>query len=131
MQPSSVTSHPDKRPLTNRNLFYLVRKLLFIILSLGLSLNFVVPAMAGVHRDGSHQRQENKTEDQEEPNMDGVVEVSFKIDSEGKVQIINMNSTSPQLAEYVIKKLNKIQLQQGDSQVGKIIRYRFVFKKQA
>ena len=63
--------------------------------------------------------------------MDGVVEVSFKIDNEGKVQIINMNSTSPQLAEYVIKKLNKIQLQQGDSQVGKIIRYRFVFKKQA
>ena len=63
--------------------------------------------------------------------MDGVVEVSFKIDNEGKVQIINMNSTSPQLAEYVIKKLNKIQLQQGDSQVGKIIRYKFVFKKQA
>jgi plastocyanin domain-containing protein len=77
------------------------------------------------------QKENTKEEEQDEPNMDGVVEVSFKIDNEGKVQILNMNSTSPQLAEYVIKKLNKIQLQQGDSQVGKIIRYRFVFKKQA
>lgn len=92
-----------------------------------------VPARACHEPVKGSQKQsgKEKEEDQEEPNMDGVVEVSFKIDSEGKVQIINMNSTSPQLAEYVIKKLSKIQLQQGDSQVGKIIRYRFVFKKQA
>ncbi|MFN0032616.1 MAG: hypothetical protein ACKVOR_10695 [Flavobacteriales bacterium] len=77
--------------------------------------------------------QEQKKNDKEdpEPNIDGVVEVSFKIDQAGKVEIINMNSTSPQLAEYVIKKLSKVQLQQGGSQIGKVIRYRFVFKKQA
>jgi hypothetical protein len=70
-------------------------------------------------------------EEEHEPNLDGVVEVSFKIDNVGKVQILNINSTSPQLADYVIKKLGKIQLEQGNSQVGKVIRYRFVFKKQA
>jgi hypothetical protein len=108
-----------------------VRKLLFIILTFCFSLYSTVPVLACSDPIKKTQKENNKDEAQEEPNMDGVVEVSFKIDNEGKVQIINMNSTSPQLAEYVIKKLNKIQLQQGDSQVGKIIRYRFVFKKQA
>ncbi|MBL0315531.1 MAG: hypothetical protein IPP69_07010 [Flavobacteriales bacterium] len=68
---------------------------------------------------------------EQEPNLDGVVEVSFKIDQLGKVQILNINSTSPQLSEYVIKKLSKIQLSEGNTQVGKVIKYRFVFKKQA
>lgn len=67
----------------------------------------------------------------QEPNLDGVVEVSFKIDNLGKVQILNINSTSPQLSDYVIKKLGKIQLDEGTSQLGKVIKYRFVFKKQA
>ncbi len=83
------------------------------------------------HFNHSQKEQSAINDEEQEPNLDGVVEVSFKIDNTGKVQIINMNSTSPQLAEYVIKKLSKIQLQQGDSQMGKIIRYRFVFKKQA
>lgn len=69
--------------------------------------------------------------DDPEPNLDGIVEVSFKIDNLGKVQILNINSTSPQLADYVIKRLGKIQLEQGNSQIGKVIKYRFVFKKQA
>jgi hypothetical protein len=57
--------------------------------------------------------------------------VSFRIDGSGKVEIISINATSPQLADYVIKKLNKIQLQKGDPQIGQVIKYRFVFKKQA
>ncbi len=73
----------------------------------------------------------SKSNDQPEPNLDGVVEVSFKIDHLGKVQILHINSSSPQLSEYVIKKLGKIQLEQGNSQIGKVIKYRFVFKKQA
>lgn len=71
------------------------------------------------------------TKDDPEPRIDGVVEVSFKIDSEGKIQILNINSTSPQLADYVIKKLSKVKLEQGSSQTGKVIKYSFVFKKQA
>jgi len=66
-----------------------------------------------------------------EPNLDGIVEVSFKIDNEGRVQIVNINSTSPQLADYVIKKLGKVKLEQGVSNTGKVIKYSFVFKKQA
>jgi hypothetical protein len=66
-----------------------------------------------------------------EPNLDGVVEVSFRLDNLGKVQILNINSTSPQLSDYVIKKLSKIQLASSNSEIGKIIKYRFVFKKQA
>jgi len=66
-----------------------------------------------------------------EKDLDGTVEVSFRIDGSGKVEIISINATSPQLADYVIKKLNKIQLQKGDPQIGQVIKYRFVFKKQA
>lgn len=74
---------------------------------------------------------EEKQKGDPEPNLDGVVEVSFRVDNLGKVQILNINSTSPQLSDYVIKKLSKIQLDSSNSEIGKIIKYRFVFKKQA
>lgn len=67
----------------------------------------------------------------QQPNMDGVVEVSFKIDGEGKAEILQINASSPKLADYVIQKLAKIQLEQTNDQTGKVIKYRFVFKKQA
>jgi len=65
------------------------------------------------------------------PNLDGLVEVSFRVDGQGKVQIVGINSTSPQLADYVIKKLEKVRLEQGSTEAGKIIKYSFVFKRQA
>ena len=71
-----------------------------------------------------------KTEIQQ-PNMDGLVEVSFKIDASGKIQIVHINSTSPQLTEYVVNKLSKIKLSNETAPDGKVITYRFVFKKQA
>jgi len=71
-----------------------------------------------------------KTE-QQQPNMDGLVEVSFKIDASGKIQIVHINSTSPQLTEYVVNKLSKIKLSNETAPDGKVITYRFVFKKQA
>lgn len=77
------------------------------------------------------QRLPNPPKDEPEPNLDGVVEVSFKIDNEGRVEILTINSTSPQLADYVIRKLGKVKLEQGSSQTGKVIKYSFVFKKQA
>ncbi len=76
-------------------------------------------------------QQRNPPKEDPEPNLDGLVEVSFKIDADGKVQIQTINSTSPQLADYVIKKLGKVKLEQGSSQAGKVIKYSFVFKKQA
>ena len=71
-----------------------------------------------------------KTEMQQ-PNLDGLVEVSFKIDAAGKIQIVHINSTSPQLTEYVVNKLSKIKLSNDTAPDGKVITYRFVFKKQA
>jgi len=67
----------------------------------------------------------------QQPNMEGVVEVSFRIDSQGKAEILQINATSPKLADYVIKKLAKIQLEKTNNQSGKVNKYRFVFKKQA
>lgn len=68
---------------------------------------------------------------QSEKELEGTVEVSFRIDMAGKVEILSINASSPQLADYVIKKLNKIKLEKGDPQIGQVIKYRFVFKKQA
>ncbi len=82
-------------------------------------------AEANVHED------QRPPKEIKEKDLDGTVEVSFRIDGTGKVEIISINATSPQLADYVIKKLNKIQLQKGDPQIGQVIKYRFVFKKQA
>ena len=67
----------------------------------------------------------------QQPNLDGLVEVSFKIDAAGKIQIVHINSTSPQLTEYVVNKLSKIKLSNDTAPDGKVITYRFVFKKQA
>jgi hypothetical protein len=76
-------------------------------------------------------QKEQTKEDEAVKNLEGTVEVSFKIDGMGRVQIVNMNASNPQLADYVIKKLNKIKLNKSETQDGKIIKYRFVFKKQA
>lgn len=62
--------------------------------------------------------------------LEGTVEVSFKIDMNGKLDIVSINATDPKLGEYVINKLKKINLEKGDPQIGQVIKYRFVFKKQ-
>lgn len=67
----------------------------------------------------------------EQPNMDGLVEVSFKIDATGIIQIVHIDSTSPQLTEYVVNKLRKIKLTNETKSDGRVITYRFAFKKQA
>jgi hypothetical protein len=101
-----------------------------IVLLIVLQLTIVqlgYTAIAGAQPPQKEQTQE----DEAVKNLEGTVEVSFKIDRMGRVQIVNMNASNPQLADYVIKKLNKIKLNKSDTQDGKIIKYRFVFKKQA
>lgn len=63
--------------------------------------------------------------------MHGTVEVSFMINEEGTVKVLNIQSTNPDLVDYVLEKLKKIKLSEDDESVGKTIKYRFVFKKQA
>ena len=106
-----------------RTYFPFVLKAATIVL-LGLFL------LAGSNTQVSAQGKPNKLE-QDQPNMDGLVEVSFKIDAAGKIQIVHINSTSPQLTEYVVSKLGKIKLSSDAVIDGKVITYRFVFKKQA
>jgi len=84
-----------------------------------------------VQRPQGGKSTQHSNDDEAVKNQDGTVEVSFKIDNQGRVQIVSMNASNPQLADYVIKKLNKIKLSNSDAQSGKIIKYRFVFRKQA
>lgn len=63
-------------------------------------------------------------------NIDGYVEVSLKVNSSGQIQIISVESSNQYLSEYVIEKLKKTQLVSGNSEPGKVVKYRFVFKKQ-
>lgn len=108
-----------------------------IWISIGLVVSF---SMTGLTRDipagdpvqnVPPQRPSSSEKSGGQPNLDGVVEVSFRVDGQGKVQIVRINSTSPQLADYVIRKLEKVRLEQGSSDTGKIIKYNFVFKRQA
>jgi hypothetical protein len=67
----------------------------------------------------------------QELNTDGFVEVSLKIDQQGKIEVISIQSSNSQLSEYVLNKLAQTKLEPGSSEPGKVVKYRFVFKKQA
>lgn len=103
-----------------------MRFLMILWIVCGVSIGY-----ASVPHSEPKQKPPQQGSDLSQPNMDGVVEVSFKIDSKGKAEILQINATSPKLADYVLKKLSKIQLDQSGSESGKVIKYRFVFKKQA
>lgn len=63
--------------------------------------------------------------------LQGEVEVSFKIDGDGKANILSIESENPELVDYIKLKLNKIQLEKDDINIDEIITYRFIFKKEA
>jgi outer membrane biosynthesis protein TonB len=88
-------------------------------------------ALANASVCGSPDQRPRQKQTTVQGNLEGTVEVSFKIDAQGHVEILSLASTSPQLADYVIKKLAQVKLEKGDPQVGQVIKYRFVFKKQA
>jgi hypothetical protein len=110
-------------PMLPRNIHRINRQMLLI----GALLIF---SLMGAGFAGFAQGKPVNTELQQ-PNMDGLVEVSFKIDASGKIQIVHINSTSTQLTEYVVNKLGKIKLSDAAAGDGKVVTYRFVFKKQA
>lgn len=98
------------------------------LITLFFALSLVGSAGIAVAQKGQGQQKAPQVVTSKE--LEGTVEVSFKIDATGKVEILNIHATNPQLADYVIKKLKKIQLEKGDPQIGQVIKYRFVFKKQ-
>jgi outer membrane biosynthesis protein TonB len=106
---------------------FMLKKRIFSLLTLVL----LMAASADASVQGSPDQRPKQKQTTVQANLEGTVEVSFKIDAQGHVEILSLASTSPQLADYVIKKLAQVKLEKGDPQVGQIIKYRFVFKKQA
>jgi len=62
--------------------------------------------------------------------LQGTVEVSFRIDNSGKVKILSIESSDADLLDYVVKKLKKISLDTPGQNDGQAIHYKFVFKQQ-
>lgn len=60
---------------------------------------------------------------------DGLVMVSFAIDCDGRVQVLNVHGSSTQLEEHVVSRLEKMKLtlDPGDN---KVYHYRLVFRKE-
>lgn len=63
--------------------------------------------------------------------LKGIVEVSFRIDTDGKVDIQEIKSNNPELIKYVAARLERIKLNPEEYQPGKTINYRFSFGRQA
>ena len=108
--------------------------LVFLVVSTTMGVQPFGPGKPATHPPQLQQpptEQAPISQDDKTNELEGTVEVAFKIDAQGKVNILNINASNPKLIDYVVKKLSKIQLDQGDSQSGKVIKYRFVFKKQA
>jgi hypothetical protein len=63
--------------------------------------------------------------------MDGVVLVSFVVDIEGHLKVVDAEGTNPQLRDYVVRQMEKVDI--GDNPTGtwKIERRRFVFRPEA
>jgi hypothetical protein len=64
-------------------------------------------------------------------NHEGVVEVVMKVDQKGQWKVVNMAATNEELAKYVLSKLKEYNMQANSKSVGQVVKYRFVFKKQA
>ncbi len=96
-----------------------------------LAVVLLMAASASASTQGRPDQRPRQKQTTVQANLEGTVEVSFKIDAQGHVEILSLASTSPQLADYVIKKLAQVKMEKGDPQVGQVIKYRFVFKKQA
>ncbi|MFT5183410.1 MAG: hypothetical protein ACI84C_000536 [Flavobacteriales bacterium] len=60
----------------------------------------------------------------------GVIEVSFKIDKNGEVEVTSINSDNPELIGYIMQRLKKIKLDPAIYHTGQVIKYKFDFNKQ-
>ncbi len=67
----------------------------------------------------------------ESTTFQGTVEVSFKIREDGTLNIVNVNANNPELIQYVITKLENVRLDPAYREIGKTIKYRFQFNKEA
>lgn len=59
-----------------------------------------------------------------------LVDIRFKIDMEGKVQVVSVEASNAKLVDYVITKLQSISLAPNPEEMDRIYRYKFRFKDQ-
>jgi hypothetical protein len=67
----------------------------------------------------------------ERANMNGVVTVAFAIDTEGRVQVLDCQSSNKDLKAYVLRKLAKVDVGNNPGGVWKTTYLRLVFKPEA
>jgi hypothetical protein len=60
----------------------------------------------------------------------GTVDVTFFVNPEGRLNIIEINSDNDRLRKYVFEKLEKIELTPRTDETPEFHRYRFNFKKE-
>lgn len=63
--------------------------------------------------------------------MDGAVLVSFVVDIEGRLKIVDAETTNPALRDHVLRQLEKVDIGDNPSGTWKIERRRFVFRPEA
>ena len=61
----------------------------------------------------------------------GKVDVTFRIDAKGEVEIIHIFSDNPELINYVITRLKKIKLDPAVHKTGQVIKYSFDFNRES
>lgn len=63
--------------------------------------------------------------------MTGVVEVSFVVNTEGRIEVIAATSENDALCDYVLRKLGKVDIGDNPSGTWKTSHVRFVFRPEA
>lgn len=66
----------------------------------------------------------------ESAGLEGTVAVCFRVNSEGRLKVVEVEADNDALIGYVLSRLNRIKLSAGDPVIGQTVWYRFHFKKQ-
>lgn len=66
-----------------------------------------------------------------EHDMTGVVEVTFVVDTEGRIEVLSATSDNDVLCDYVVRKLGKVDIGDNPSGTWKTSHVRFVFRPEA
>ncbi len=85
------------------------------------------PVASTMERELEHQINKYVSYPLHATNMDGEVFVSFVIDAEGRVQVLNAYSGNDQLCAYVLEKLARIDIGSNPGGVWKTTHLRFSF----
>ena len=65
-----------------------------------------------------------------EGDMCGDVSVSFTVTNKGKIDVLKIDSSNPDLIPFVMRRLDKVALPLNDSTIGTTKSYIFTFKKE-